>query len=130
MIVLTCGYRDEVTNATCTAHAGDGGFCARHGGALTADFGNAFPDGSRDTSSFEDIEFALDMAGAPSMAGAQWLTLPERITAARDAALREAAAVARGRLLATNNQGEEYGWNEATRAIAAAILGLTTKDSK
>lgn len=49
---------------------------------LTADFVNAFPDGTRDNSSFGDIEDALDKIGAPCQGPTgRWLMLPERIVA-------------------------------------------------
>lgn len=49
---------------------------------LTFDFANAFPDGSRDESSYSDVEEALDDAGAPSQDRAgRWLTIPQRIAA-------------------------------------------------
>ncbi len=53
---------------------------------LTADFINAFPDGTRDGSSYQDIEDALDKADAPAQhPTGRWLTLPERIAVlARD----------------------------------------------
>ena len=47
---------------------------------LTADFINAFPDGTRDASTYGDIENALDKVDAPSQhPTGRWLTLPERI---------------------------------------------------
>lgn len=48
---------------------------------LTFDMTKALPGGSIDNSTFEDIEFALDRADAPSRVDGKWLTLPERIAA-------------------------------------------------
>jgi len=50
---------------------------------LTADFINAFPDGTRDRSTYSDIEEALDRIYAPAQSPTgKWLTLPERIARA------------------------------------------------
>lgn len=82
---------------------------------LTCDFQNAFPDGTRDTSSYDDIETALDRADAPIMDGKMWLKLPERISAL--AAERTAASLEISRLRAALEQifavGDGYGPNTA-----------------
>lgn len=47
---------------------------------LTADFGRSFPNGTRDESTYEDVEFVLDRANAPAQGpGGAWLTLPQRV---------------------------------------------------
>lgn len=48
---------------------------------LTCDFSRCFPDGTKDESTFDEIETALDMADAECMAGDRWLSAPERIAA-------------------------------------------------
>lgn len=48
---------------------------------LTANFVNAFPDGTCDESRYDEVEYALDRAGAESTEGGRWLKLPERVAA-------------------------------------------------
>ncbi len=60
---------------------------------LTADFVAAFPDGSRDTSSYDDVETALDRAEAECKDGRRWLKLPERVAALANDRDRLAARV-------------------------------------
>lgn len=51
------------------------------GNKLGAEESNLFPDGSRDTCTYADVEQALRDLGSSPYENGKWLTLPERIAA-------------------------------------------------